>query len=106
MAKFYGNIGFEITTEIRPGVWMPTVVERTYRGDVIRAGYNWQNSNKVNDDLSISNQISIVSDSFANQNLGFMKYVTYMGSKWRIQSVNVEYSRLMLSLGGIYNEHD
>lgn len=104
MAKFYGEIGFSITSEVRPGVWMPENVTRFYRGDVVRAGYNWQNANKVNDDLNISNQISVVADSFANKNLGYMKYVTYMGSKWKIQNITIEYPRIILTLGGLYNE--
>ena len=104
MAKFYGEIGFSITEEIRPGVWAPKIVDRYYRGDVVRAGYNWQNANKVNDDLNISNQISIIADSFANENLGYMKYVTYMGCKWKIQSISIEYPRILLTLGGVYNE--
>jgi len=104
MAKFYGKIGFDITTETRPGVWSSNITERTYRGDVIRAGYSWQNASKLNDDLNITNQISIIADTFANQNLGYMKYVTFMGCKWKIQSVTVEYPRLMLTLGGVYND--
>ena len=33
-----------------------------------------------------------------------MKYVTYMGVKWKVENISVQFPRLVLSLGGIYNE--
>jgi len=58
----------------------------------------------VNDDISISNQISIIADPFANNNFHAMKYVVFMGAKWKVSEVTVEYPRLILSIGGLYNE--
>lgn len=104
MAKYFGEIGFSITTETKPGVWTEEITTRNYSGDVIRQSYRWQNSQNVNDDLNISNRISIVMDNFAVENVGAMKYATFMKSKWKITEVEVEYPRLILSLGGLYNE--
>ena len=103
MAKFYGKIGFAITGEIRPGVWDDAVIERDYVGDTIKRTYRYSSSDKVNDDLTINNSISIVADSFANENLGTMKYVKFMGTNWKIESIEPAYPRLILNLGGVYN---
>ena len=103
MAKFYGQIGFAITEEVRPGVWEQTIVEREYYGDVVNNTYRYSSSDKVNDDLTISSNISIVADSFANENLGTMKYIKFMGTNWKIESVEPVYPRLTLRLGGVYN---
>lgn len=103
MAKFYGMIGFASQEETRPGVWIDNIIERGYSGDLIRNTRNLQNSQEVNDDISLSNQISILSDPYANENFFAMRYVTYMGSKWKITSVEVQYPRLILSIGGIWN---
>lgn len=103
MAKYYGTLGFSISTETRPGVWTEGITTRNYSGDVIRQSYRWQNSNKVVEDLNISNRISIVMDNFVKDNLGALKYATYMGSNWKITDVEVEYPRLILTLGGLYN---
>lgn len=105
MAKYYGEIGFSISTEVRPGVWKKELRTRNYAGDLVRStNYNWQNGNKVNDDLNITNQISIISDKFAEENMGSMKYAVFASQRWKITSVSVEYPRLVLSLGGLYND--
>lgn len=106
MAKFYGIIGF-VTTEEDPdnlGVWEEKTVEKHYSGDLIRNMRRTQTSqNTVNDNITISNEISIVADPYANQNMYAMRYVVINGAKWKIESVTVEYPRLKLSIGGLYN---
>lgn len=102
--KFYGNIGFAPTVETEPGIWEEKITERPYYGDVIRNFMRTQSDAKVNDDLNISNQISIISDPYAALNFHAMKYVVFMGAKWKVESVEVQYPRLVLSIGGLYNE--
>lgn len=104
MAKFSGKIGYIKTEKTAPGVWSDNVViEKTYYGDVLKNVRRWESGQNVNDDLSIKNTISIVADSFAYENIGYMKYVYWMGNKWKIVDVEVEHPRLTLTLGGIYN---
>ena len=104
MAKFYGPIGYAETKETTPGVWTDTITERNYAGDVIRNTSRWSSSStSTNDDLNINNQISIVSDPFANMNFHSMKYVEFMGTKWKITNVEPKYPRLILTIGGVYN---
>lgn len=103
MAKFYGKIGYAVTTETEPGVWVEQITERSYYGDVIRNVRKLQTSDQVNDDINISNEISIVADPFAYQNFHSMRYVEYMGARWKVQSIEVSYPRLILSVGGVYN---
>lgn len=103
MAKFYGAIGYAKTVETMPGVWTEQITERDYYGDVIRNSRRLQSSDKVNDDISINNQISIVADPYAINNFHSMRYVEFMGAKWKISDVEVQYPRLLLTLGGLYN---
>lgn len=104
MAKFFGKIGFIETSETRPGVWTEQVVEREYYGDLLRNSKRWSaSSNSINDNLNISNQISIVADPYAVNNFHSMKYVKYMDACWKISDVEVEYPRLVLTAGGVYN---
>ena len=106
MAKFYGKIGFVITEEDpdNPGVWIEKITEKSYSGDLIRVFRRLQNSsNSANDNITISNEISIVADPYANQNMFAMRYAVFGGAKWKIETVDVEYPRLKLSLGGVYN---
>lgn len=105
MAKFYGEVGYRITEETAPGVWRPRLVERNYYGDVLRNRSTiYANSNdKVNDDIHLSNEISIVADSFAYENFHNIIYVEYLGARWKVNSVVVQRPRLNLTLGGVYN---
>lgn len=104
MAKFFGVIGYIDTTEVRPGVWEEQIIaERGYYGDLIRNTRRLQSSDKVNDDINIANDISILADPFANENFHLMRYVEFMGNRWKISSVEVAYPRLILTVGGVYN---
>lgn len=103
MAKWYGVIGYADTVEVEPGIWEEQVTERPYYGELIRNTRRLQTTDKVNDDLAISNQISIVSDPYAINNFHAMKYAVLWGTKWKITSVEVQYPRLVLEVGGVYN---
>lgn len=106
MAKFYGKIGFVKTVEDpdNPGVWNEEIIEKSYEGDLIKVYRRLQtSSDSVNDNITISNEISIVADPYANENMFAMRYVVFRGAKWKIESIDVEYPRLKLSLGGVYN---
>ncbi len=103
MGKFYGPIGFIESVEQRPGVFVDTPVEHTYRGDVITRSVRSQNGLSVNDNLSVSNQISILADPYVRNHFHAIKYVKWMGTAWEITNVSEQYPRLVLSLGGVYN---
>lgn len=103
MAKFYGIIGYGTTVETKSGVWDEVITERPYYGDVFKLSRKLQGSDKINDDINISNEISILADPFAYENFHTMKYIVYMGAKWKVTSVEVKYPRLLLSTGGVYN---
>lgn len=103
MAKFYGAIGFAKDVLGRPGVYVEEITERSYFGDLKRNTRRLQSSDKVNDDINIANEISIVADPYAMENFHQMRYVTFMGTKWKISNIEVKYPRLLLSIGGIYN---
>ena len=103
MAKFYGVIGYAVTKETAPGVWTEEIAEQSYYGDLTRNMRRLQDSGDLNDDITVANEISIVADPYANANFHSMRYVAFMGAKWKISKVEVQYPRLILTLGGVYN---
>lgn len=103
MAKFYGNIGFAETVETEPGVWVEETTVRPYYGDLVRNVRRLENSGGVNDNINISNEISIIADPYANQNFHSIRYIEFMGAKWKVSSIEVQYPRLILTIGGVYN---
>jgi hypothetical protein len=103
MAKFYGPIGFAELVETAPGVWTEQIVEHNYYVDIPKNSRSLQTSAQVNDNVNISNQFSILADPYASQNFHAMRYIEFMGTKWKITNVDVQYPRLVMSAGGIYN---
>lgn len=103
MAKFYGVIGYAVTKETAPGVWTEEIAEQSYYGDLTRNMRRLQDSGDLNDDINVANEISIVADPYAILNFHSMRYVAFMGAKWKISKVEVQYPRLILTLGGVYN---
>jgi len=103
MGKFCGAIGFATLVETTPGVWEEQITSKVYYGDAMRINRRLQNSGSVNDDIVVSNEISIVADPFANDNFQEIRYVEFMNSKWKASNVEVAYPRLIITLGGIYN---
>lgn len=103
MAKWFGKVGYAITSETRPGVWEDTIVEREYFGDAIRITRRLEGADEIIDDIAVAVSISIVADPFAYNNFHTIKYVEYMGNDWKVSTVDPAYPRLNLSLGGLYN---
>ena len=56
MPKYYGNIGFAVTAETRPGIWEEIITEKPYYGDVMSNSRNLQARDHVNDDVMINNR--------------------------------------------------
>ena len=103
MAKFYGKVGYAVLEETAPGVWTEKFIEREYSGDVERNTRILQNPGQVNDNVNVTNEFSIVADPFAYQNFHCMRYVEFMGARWKIERVSVSHPRLVLTVGGVYN---
>lgn len=103
MAKYFGSVGYAETVETGPGIFKEQIVPRDYYGDIIRNNRRLESSDQVNDDINVTNQISIVSDPYAIKNFWKIRYATFMGQKWKVKDVNVEFPRLILTLGGLYN---
>ena len=103
MAKFYGKIGYVKTVETEPGMWEEQKTERQYSGELVKNTRRLESSGGVNDNINISNEVSIVADPYAYENFHAMRYIKFMGAKWKISNIEVRYPRLILTIGGVYN---
>lgn len=104
--KYHGKIGYELSVEDpeEPGVWRPTFIEKVATGDVLDLSTRWQqDKDSTIDDIVLKKKISILRDPFVEANFSHIRYVEYMGTKWRVESVVPQYPRIELTLGGVYN---
>lgn len=105
MAKFFGVVGYAETVTTTPGVWEERYTELPYYGDVLEYGRRLIPGESVNDNITVSNRISILADAYANNHFFNIRYVNWAGANWKVTDVKVERPRLILTLGEVYNGH-
>ena len=105
MARFYGEVGYGFAAEDanESGIWEDDIYEFPYYGDVIRNTRKLEPGENVNSDILINNSISIVADQYANEHFFAIRYVKWMGTRWKVTNVEVQRPRLILTFGGVYN---
>lgn len=103
--RFYGVVGYgdSIESPSSSGVWVDSIVEASYFGDVIRNTRKLEPGESLNDNIKVGNSISIVADDYAFEHFFKIKYVRWSGVLWTVTDVEVKSPRLILSLGSVYN---
>lgn len=105
MTRWYGKVGYSETIETTPGVWQSSDTVREYYGDVVRNTTRWSgNPESTNDNLTVNTQISIVADAFAVEKFHSIKWIEFMGVRWKVENIDPNQPpRLLLTLGGVFN---
>lgn len=105
--RFYGAVGYSVSTETSPGVWQDVITEKTYFGDVINNARRLEAPSmvppEVNSAVALENSFSILADADAYANFMKMRYVVWEGSYWQVISAQVRRPRLILTIGGIWD---
>ena len=104
MPKCSGVIGYALAVETQPGVWTEGITEKKYIGEIIKDNRRIVDQGEINGSINISNNISIISNRFMLDNMEYMRYLTFNKSKWKISSVEIKPPRIIITLGGLYNE--
>lgn len=103
MGRFCGEIGFGDTAEVAPGIWKDVILEKQFKGDVLRNSIRFSEGESVNDDPSMTNSLSVVASGYALSHIKNIRYVRFNGELWTIDSIEVKRPRLIMTLGGVYN---
>ncbi len=103
MARWFGIVGFGASVEQSPGVWADEITELSYYGEVVRDARRLSEADKLNKDISTSNSISVLADAYANENYIAIRFVEWGGVFWTVTEVEVQFPRLILRLGEVYN---
>lgn len=107
MAKYHGKIGYVKLKETAPGVYEEIITEREHQGDVNRLLRRLNSAEQLNDNIKLNQEISIIADKYASENFQYIRYATYMGTKWKVNAVDAsQYPRLVLDMGEVYNAKD
>lgn len=102
--RFFGAVGYATpAVETAPDVYVEGIVEYQYFGDVVTNSRQLEVGDKVNNDLSINNSISILADEYAFLHFYAIRYVEWAGVLWTVTEVTAQSPRLLLRLGGVYH---
>lgn len=102
--RYNGSVGFAVTKETAPSIFTELIKEQIYSGDVIKNYQQIRNQSQINAKITILNQISIIADKYAYENISNIRYATFANQKWSVISVDIQPPRLILTLGDVYNE--
>jgi hypothetical protein len=105
MPKWFGDVGYVITEEDpnRPGVFVEKLYPHRYCLEDVSRGIRNQDSQSINKNLTVTNQVSFIADPYAFEHYSAIRYVEYLGVKWEVSTVQVKRPRLIMTLGEVYN---
>lgn len=101
--RYYGKIGYGLSVQTSPGVTEKQVKEISYYGDLLTNYIRHDSTNNLNDDINISNRLSLLADPYAFSHSQNILYAVVDGEKWKVTGVERARPRLILTLGGVYN---
>lgn len=104
MARFHGKLGYYTEEETAPGVISDAIVERSCKGDLLQIAQSQQPTERLNDNITINNRFSVVADPYAYANISNIRYILWMDTKWKVQTVDIRRPRLIINVDGVYNE--
>lgn len=103
MSKQYLKFGFAETVDKGYGVYKEVVTEKFLFCQIIRNSKRYSQGEKINDNIELGNEFSVILDPWMKENFSKIRYVSYMGTRWRINNAEINYPRINFSLGGVYN---
>lgn len=103
MDKYSGLIGFVRNYEKEPGIWEDEVTEKHYTGDILKNNQRFAVSNTTSGEIKITNQFSIMGNSYAFDHVSDIRYLEWRGNRWIIETIELQYPRLVMTIGGLYN---
>lgn len=104
MARFFGQVGYVTQVETVPGVWQNLEKVRKMKGDIIRQNSNNRGSSQLHDDVVLNHRISLIGDAYCFDNYFNLKWVKMDTKKWKVVGVEIQRPRIIVSLGGLWNE--
>lgn len=103
--KYVGKIGFAVMKNDGEGIYTEEIEEKVYYGDLLSSRWNNENNqNSTNTNVRLNNSISVICDKYLSENISVIRYITYKNSKWCITGIEIQPPRIIINIGGIYNE--
>lgn len=102
MGKVKLGVGFGSNQELEPGIYDDVLEEKTYYGEILENRRSFDQGTTLSGDVKITNQFSIMGNTYLFDNLEKIRYVRYRNQLWTV-TVDEGYPRVTFNLGGLYH---
>ena len=103
MSRIACLVGYATGQETVNDITTEKYSEHQMFGDLVRNYKQEIPGDTRYDELQMANNLSLVAGEYAYQNFANIRYAIFMGTKWKVTSVEVQRPRLILTLGGVWN---
>jgi len=103
MAKVQVVLGFVTTEDTGHGVYEETASEVSVIGDLVTDKKLYPDDGAILPNVSLRNSFSFVGIQALISNVQQLRYVTYLNSKWKVESIEFKTPRVIVSVKGLYN---
>lgn len=104
MNKWSGKIGFaDGHHETKPGYREERIVEKSFFGDITKMTVRESESNSILPNATVRNSVSVLLNPYIHDNIMNIRYFTWLGKRWIPQSIDIEWPRVILRPGEVYN---
>lgn len=101
--RSFVQIGYGSPTEVRPGIFEDTIVERDALAEVVQRTEALDINDSIIPTYRTTTSVSVISDGPTKPMYNDIRYVKYQGFKWAITSVVHQPPRVVLYIGEKYN---
>lgn len=101
--RFAGKIGFGTSVEVSPGVWDDDIIERDYLGDVLQSTERLESGNSINPKFHTTTSVSVLSDGVLKERYSDVRYIIYLGVRWKVSSIIHKWPRIEMFIGEEYH---
>lgn len=101
--KWSGYIGYAVEKETATDIIEYSITKFKAKGNMKQITKRTQSSEGVVDGISLNNELELIASPFINKILYSIKYVDFMNVPWKVTNVRVNYPKIFLTLGDVYN---
>lgn len=104
MTKYSGVIGIKRDPEeVEPGIFRETIDEIPIRGELQYKPVRWRSGELSQDSVTANHVVSIITPESMMDEFSGAVYLTWMGRRWTITSIEYSKPRINFVLGGAHH---
>ncbi len=101
--RYSGKLGVSEQKEVSPGVWEEEITERDFLGTVTSRSEAVEQGDMILPTYRVTTTVSGLARGLGQMDNSNLRYLTYAGRRWVIQTDQSKYPKLLLYIGEEYH---